>query len=61
MARIMDGRRAILRDRSKATFYGYVKDYKWYAFLNSWETKDTGEVGPLLQLDETIRLWQEDI
>ena len=61
MARTMDERCAILRDRFKATFFEYVKDYKGYAFLNSWETKDTGEVGPLLQPDETIRLWQEDI
>ena len=61
MAGTMDEWCAILRDRCKATFYEYMKDYKGYTFLNSWETKDTGEVGPLLQLDETIRLWQEDI
>jgi len=61
MARTMDERCAILRDRFKAIFYEYVKDYKGYAFLNSWETRDTGEVGPLLQPGETIRLWQEAI
>jgi hypothetical protein len=59
MARTMDERCTILRDRFKATFYEHLKDYKGLAFLNSWETKETGEVGPLLQPDETIRLWRE--
>jgi hypothetical protein len=57
MARTMDERCAILRDRFKATFYEHPRDYKGYAFLNSWETKEAGEVGPLLQPDETARLW----
>jgi len=61
MARTMDERCAILRDRFKATFHKDMKDYKGYAFLNSWETKEVGEVGPLLQPEETIRLWSEAI
>lgn len=35
-----------------------LKDYKGHAFLDCWETKDTGEVGPLLQPEETVRLWR---
>lgn len=61
MARTMDERCIILRDRFKATFYEYVKDYKGHAFLNSWETKETGETGPLLQPDETLDLWYNAI
>lgn len=61
MARTMDERCLILRDRFKATFYRYVKDYKGHAFLNSWETKETGETGPLLRPDETLDLWYNAI
>lgn len=61
MARTMDERCVILRDRFKATFYEDVKDYKGYAFLNSWDMKETGEVGPLLQPDETMDLWYKAI
>lgn len=61
MARTMDERCVILRDRFKATFYGYVKDYKGHAFLNSWETKETGETGSLLQPEETLDLWYNAI
>jgi hypothetical protein len=61
MARTMDERCAILRDRFKARFYENVKHYKGYAYLNSWETKEIGEVGPLLQPEETIRLWRKAI
>jgi hypothetical protein len=61
MAQTMDERCTILRDRFKARFYENVKDYKGYAFLNSWEMKEIGEVGPLLQPEETIRLWREAI
>lgn len=57
MAWTMDERCVILRDRFKATFYEYLKDYKGYAFLNSWDMKETGEVGPLLQSDETMNIW----
>lgn len=61
MARTMDRSCVILRDRFKATFYESVKDYKGHAFLNSWETKETGETGPLLQPDETLYLWYHAI
>lgn len=61
MARTMDERCLILRDWFKATFYEYVKDYKGDAFLNSWETKETGETGPLQQPDETLDLWYNAI
>lgn len=59
MARAIDERCAILRDRFKAIFLKDSKDYEGYAFLNSWKKKDTGEVGPLLQPAESIRLWEE--
>jgi hypothetical protein len=49
MAWTVDERCAILQERFKATFYEFLKDYNGYAFLNSWQTKETGEVGPLLQ------------
>lgn len=58
MARTMDERCILLRDRFQATFYEHLRDYKGYAFLNCWETKETGEVGPLLQPEETVRLWR---
>lgn len=61
MARTMDERCVILRDRFKATFYEFVKDYKGHAFLNSWETKEIGETGPLLQPDETLDIWYKAI
>lgn len=59
MARTMDERCAILRDRFQATFYRDLKDYKGYGFFNSWESKETGEVGPLLQPNETIAIWRK--
>ena len=49
LARTMDERCELLRDCFRATFYNDVRDYKGYAFLNSWEGKETGEVGPLQQ------------
>lgn len=59
MARTMDERCAILQERFKATFYEFLKGYNGCAFLNSWQTKATREVGRLLQPDQTIRLWKE--
>jgi hypothetical protein len=57
MARTMDERCTLMKDRFQPKFYEYLNDYKGYTFLNSWETKDTGEVGPLLHPEETVRLW----
>ena len=57
MARTMDERCAILRDRFKASFYQDLRNYKDYGFFNSWESTETGEVGPLLQSDEMIDIW----
>ncbi|MCJ1258679.1 hypothetical protein MMC24_006512 [Lignoscripta atroalba] len=57
MARTMDERCAMLRDRFKATFYQDLNSYEGYGFFNSWELKETGEVGPLLQPCETRELW----
>jgi hypothetical protein len=59
MARTMDERSDILRDYFGATFYKALEDYKGYAFLKAWEEKDSGEVGPLLQPDETVSLWKQ--
>ena len=57
MARTMDERCAMLRDRFNAKFYRDLKDYEGYGFFNSWGWKETGEVGPLLQPDETRKIW----
>jgi len=59
MARTMDERCALLRDQFEATFYKTLDDYEGYAFLKSWGDKETGEVGPLLQPNETFELWKE--
>jgi hypothetical protein len=50
LARTMDERCQVLRDHFRPTFYEDVKDYEGYAFLNSWDEKETGEVGPLMPL-----------
>jgi hypothetical protein len=50
LAHTMDERSQILQDHFKAKFYKDVRDYKGYTFLNSWEEKETGEVGPLKPL-----------
>ena len=57
MARTMNERCALLRDRFGATFYEDVKDYDGYGFFNAWQWKTTGEVGPLLSPSETADLW----
>jgi hypothetical protein len=49
LARTMDERCAVLRDRFNADFYSSVDVYHGVdTFIRSWETKKTGEVGPLL-------------
>lgn len=57
MVRAMDERCAILRDRFEVMFYRDLKSYQGYGFFNSWESKETGETGPLLQPDETHDMW----
>lgn len=57
MARTMDERCSILRDHFSSKFYRDLEHYDGHAFLNTWQAKETGEVGPLLQLDETLELW----
>lgn len=59
MARTMDERRDMLRDRFQAKFYLTLEDYKGFAFLNSWEENHNGEVGPLLHPHETVSLWKQ--
>jgi len=59
MARTMDERCDILRGNFEATFYETIEDYKGYAFLKSWTEKEEGEVGPLLQPDQTVELWKQ--
>lgn len=58
MARTMDERCQLLRDHFEARFHKKLDDYEGYAFLKSWEGKNWGEVGPLLQPHETIALWK---
>ena len=57
MARTMDERCDMLRDRFKATFYRDLKDYKGYGYFNDWDSREIGEVGPLLQPVETREIW----
>lgn len=69
MARTMDERCTILRNRFQATFYSSLAKYEGYAFLKSWDEKVAkkeegggqidGEVGPLLQPEETVSLWKD--
>ena len=47
LASTMDEKCRILREHFDAKFYQHVEQYEGYGFLNSWETKETGEVGPL--------------
>jgi hypothetical protein len=46
LARTMDEKCKILREHFSATFYQDVRQYQGYAFINSWDEKVTGEVGP---------------
>ena len=57
MARTTDERCAILRDRFEATFNRGLKNNEGYGFFNSWESNETGEIGPLLQPYETHDMW----
>lgn len=59
MARTMDERCELLRDRLRASFYEDLKEYEGYGFLNAWEWKEHGEVGPLLQPAETVKAWSK--
>jgi hypothetical protein len=47
LARTMDEKARILREHFNAKFFERVEEYEGYGFLNSWETKTTGERGPL--------------
>jgi hypothetical protein len=47
LASTMDQKCRILREHFNAKFCHRVEQYEGYGFLNSWETKETGEVGPL--------------
>lgn len=58
MARTMDERSRILRDRFNATFYRDVNEFEGYGFFNCWATKDDGEAGPLLLPSQTYELWK---
>lgn len=60
MAKTMDERCQVLRDRFRGKFYKDVSDYEGYAFLRAWEWKFTGEAGlRLLTSDETVQEWSE--
>lgn len=56
MARTMDERIVLLRDRFNARHYGDIREFKGYGFFNCWETKEEGEVGPLLSPHATFEL-----
>lgn len=59
LARTMDERCQILRDRLRGKFYEKLSDYEGYAFLRAWEWKSGGEAGPLLTPEETLEQWSE--
>jgi hypothetical protein len=62
MARSMDERCTLLRNLFNAVFYEDVKQFNCdCGFLNSWETKETGEAGPLLLPHETEQLWRNEL
>ena len=58
MARTMDERSTLLRERFQAEWYADFESYCGVGFLNSWQSKQTGEVGPLLLPDESVQLWE---
>jgi hypothetical protein len=58
MARTMDERAILLRDRFNGRHYKDIEEFDGYGFFNCWETKDQGEVGPLLLPHETYELWK---
>jgi len=58
MARTMDERAALLRDRFGARHYGDIGEFEGYGYFNCWETKDEGEVGPLFLPQKTRELWE---
>ncbi|ERF76830.1 hypothetical protein EPUS_09467 [Endocarpon pusillum Z07020] len=49
LSRTMDERCQVLKDRFNGKFYKDVSEYKGHAFINSWDWKDAGEVGPLVK------------
>ncbi|KAL9618557.1 MAG: hypothetical protein Q9160_006741 [Pyrenula sp. 1 TL-2023] len=49
LARTMDERCQVLRKHFKGRFYKDISDYQGFAFINSWSTKETGEVGVLVK------------
>ncbi len=59
MARTMDERSEILRNKFMATFYRDVTEFEGYGFFKCWATKVTGEVGPLLSPKQTYELWND--
>lgn len=60
LARSMDERCRILRDRFRGRFYASLDHYEGYAFLRAWEWKQTGEAGlKLMTPEETIQHWKE--
>lgn len=60
MARTMDERCQILKERFRGKFYESLGDYEGSTFLRAWEWKQTGEVGrALLTPEETIQQWSE--
>lgn len=50
LARNMDEKCQVLRDHFEAKFYEGVQDVEGHNFVNSWETKIHGEVGPMMVL-----------
>lgn len=72
LARTMDERCAMLRDRFRGKFYESVERYEGgHTFLRGWEEKAKqkkdgrekveGEVGPLLTPDETVDKWRQSL
>lgn len=60
MARTMDERCHLLKNRFRGKHYDNISEYDGQGFLNAWEWKYTGEVGPLLTPEETIENWLEN-
>ncbi|KAL9618506.1 MAG: hypothetical protein Q9160_006762 [Pyrenula sp. 1 TL-2023] len=49
LARTMDERCQVLKEHLGGRYYEDISEYEGYAFLNSWNATEQGEVGPLLK------------
>lgn len=56
LARTMDERSLVLQGHPKPKYYADMVEFKFYAFLHSWEENGTGEIGSLIPLENDVLL-----